>query len=47
MSTRVRATAIGAAVAAFLLTAAACGSGSGDEATSAEGSQEAKSYDVP
>ena len=46
MSTRVRATAIGAAVAALLLTAAACGSGPGDEGTGAEGTQAAKSYDV-
>ncbi|HET8525587.1 MAG TPA: multicopper oxidase domain-containing protein [Actinomycetota bacterium] len=47
MSTRVRATAIGAAIAALLLTAAACsGSGSGDEGTGAGGSGDAASYDV-
>jgi uncharacterized cupredoxin-like copper-binding protein len=45
MSTRVRATAIGAAIVALLLTAAACGGpGSGD--AGAEGAEAAKSYDV-
>ena len=46
MRRRVRATAIGAAIATLLLTAAACGSGSGDEGTGAEGPEDAASYDV-
>ena len=47
MSTPIRAMAIGAAIVAMLLTAAACsGSASGTETAGAEGSEAAKSYDV-
>jgi manganese oxidase len=47
MRRRVRAAAIGAAIAALLLTAAACsGSGSQDEGTGAEGSDAVASFDV-